>query len=202
MAQRIEDHALIGDCHTAALVTRDGTVDWACLPRFDSASTFAALLGDEHDGHWSLRPTDPDATPVRRHDGDSLVLSTIWTTATGVVEVTDFMPVEAHRATLVRRVRGLTGSVELQQVLRIRFGYGDVLPWIRQVGVDDEPVLVATAGPDAVVVRGPSPGTRRTASRRSRSTSTRPCTAPATGGTTGPPAPAPRARTPTPCGRP
>jgi len=155
MAQRIEDHALIGDCHTAALVTRDGDVDWACLPRFDSASTFASLLGDEHDGQWSLRPADPDATPVRRHDGDSLVLSTVWTTTTGVVEVTDFMPVDAHRATIVRRVRGLTGTVEMRQVLRIRFGYGSVLPWIRQVGNADEPVLVATAGPDAVVVRGP-----------------------------------------------
>ncbi len=154
MTQRIEDHAIIGDCHTAALVDRSGTIDWACLPRFDSPSTFAALLGDEHDGHWTLRPTDQDATAVRRYDEDTLVLTTIWTTATGVVEVTDFMPVGAHRASIVRRVRGLRGEVEVRQAIRIRFDYARALPWVRQVGDDDGPALVATAGPGSVIVTG------------------------------------------------
>ncbi|MEN0102897.1 MAG: glycoside hydrolase family 15 protein [Curtobacterium sp.] len=154
MAQRIEDHAIIGDCYTAALVDRAGTIDWACLPRFDSPSTFASLLGDEHDGHWTLRPTDPDAIAERRYDEDTLVLTTIWTTSTGVVEVTDFMPIGAHRASVVRRVRGLTGEVEVRQALRIRFDYARALPWVRQVGDDDDPALVATAGPGSVIVRG------------------------------------------------
>ena len=151
---RIEDHALIGDTDTAALVGRDGTIDWACLPRFDSPSTFASLLGTEDHGHWSLRPTDPDATSTRRHHRDTLVLATVWTTATGVVEVTDLMPVGAHRAAIIRRVRGLQGSVEIEQVLRIRFDYARALPWVRQIGGDDDPALLATAGPGSVIVRG------------------------------------------------
>ena len=150
---RIEDHALIGDTDTAVLIGRDGTVDWACLPRFDSPSVFASLLGDESHGHWTLRPTDPDATAVRHHDRDTLVLSTVWTTGTGVVEVTEFMPVGSHTASIVRRVRGLVGTVDVEQTLRIRFDYARALPWVRQIGAD-EPVLVATAGPDSVVVRG------------------------------------------------
>ncbi|MGN8050462.1 glycoside hydrolase family 15 protein [Curtobacterium sp. 22159] len=151
---RIEDHALIGDTYTAALVGRDGTIDWACLPRFDSPSTFASLLGTEDHGHWTLRPTDPDATATRRYDHDTLVLATVWTTSSGVVEVTEFMPVGAHRATIVRRVRGLRGSVELRQVLRIRFDYARALPWVRQIGGDEDPALLATAGPGSVIVRG------------------------------------------------
>ncbi|WP_268750905.1 glycoside hydrolase family 15 protein [Curtobacterium sp. Leaf183] len=154
MPQRIEDHAIIGDCYSAALVDRAGTIDWACLPRFDSPSTFAALLGDEHDGHWTLRPTDADARAERHYVPDSLVLRTVWTTATGVVEVTEFMPIDAHRASIVRRVRGLRGSVDLRQTLRIRFDYARALPWVRQVGDDDGPALLATAGPDSVLVRG------------------------------------------------
>lgn len=153
-SNHIEDHALIGDTYTAALVGRDGTIDWACLPRFDSHSTFASLLGTEDHGHWTLRPTDPDATATRRYDHDTLVLSTVWTTSTGIVEVTEFMPIGAHRATIVRRVRGLRGTVEVQQVLRIRFDYARALPWVRQVGGDEDPALLATAGPGSVIVRG------------------------------------------------
>ncbi|QQD77362.1 glycoside hydrolase family 15 protein [Curtobacterium sp. YC1] len=152
---RIEDHALIGDTGTAVLVGRDGTIDWACLPRFDSPSTFASLLGTEEHGHWTLRPVDDEATADRHYDGDTLVLSTIWTTAEGVVEVTEFMPVGAHRPSIVRRVRGLRGTVRMRQTLRIRFDYARALPWIRQVGDDGGPALVATAGPGSVVVRGP-----------------------------------------------
>ncbi len=152
---RIEDHAVIGDTSTAALVGRDGTIDWACLPRFDSTATFASLLGTEDHGHWTLRPTDPTATAHRKYHGDTLVLSTVWTTADGVVEVTEFMPVGAHRPSIVRRVRGLSGTVDVQQTLRIRFDYALALPWVRQIGGDEDPALLATAGPGSVIVRGP-----------------------------------------------
>jgi GH15 family glucan-1,4-alpha-glucosidase len=155
MALNIEDYALIGDCHTAALVGNDGSVDWLCLPRFDSGSAFAAILGDEHDGRWLLRPTDAAATSTRSYLDDSLVLLTTWTTPTGVVEVTDFMPLDDHRADVVRRVRGVSGTVELHQELRIRYEYATELPWVRQIGRDDQHSLLATAGPNSIVVRGP-----------------------------------------------
>ncbi|PZF66247.1 glycoside hydrolase family 15 protein [Curtobacterium sp. MCBD17_013] len=155
MALHIEDYALIGDCHTAALVGRDGSIDWLCLPRFDSASAFAALLGDEDDGRWLLRPDDDTATATRRYLDDTFVLVTTWTTSTGVVEVTEFMPSGDRRADLVRRVRGVRGSVAMRQELRIRYGYGATVPWMRQIGHDDAHVLLATAGPDSIVVRGP-----------------------------------------------
>ncbi len=155
MPAPIEDYALVGDTHTAALIGRNGSVDWLCLPRFDSPSTFGALLGDEHSGRWLLAPTDPQATSERRYVDDSFVLVTTWTTSTGVVEVTELMPHGDRRADLIRRVRGVRGTVELQQELRIRFGYADSLPWVRQVEDDGGHALVAVAGPDAVVMRGP-----------------------------------------------
>ncbi|HWR84694.1 MAG TPA: glycoside hydrolase family 15 protein [Rhodoglobus sp.] len=155
MARPIEDYAIIGDCHTAALVGRDGSIDWLCLPRFDSASTFGAVLGDRDSGRWLLRPTDPDAVAERRYLEDTFVLVTRWTTADGVVEVTDLMPHGDRRADVVRRVRGIEGAVTMHVDLRIRFGYADALPWLRQVPELHDHALVATAGPDAVVVRGP-----------------------------------------------
>jgi len=88
----IEDYALIGDCHTAALVSRDGSIDWLCLPRFDNEAIFAGLLGDDEHGRWLLRPLDPSATPQRRYEGDTFILSTVWETPTGSAEVMDFMP--------------------------------------------------------------------------------------------------------------
>jgi GH15 family glucan-1,4-alpha-glucosidase len=155
MALPIEDYAIIGDCHTAALVGRDGSIDWLCLPRFDSASTFGALLGTEDHGRWLLAPADPAATRTWSYAEDTFILVTTWTTATGVVEVTDLMPHGDRRADLVRRVRGVSGSVELHVDLRIRFGYADALPWVRQVREKDHHALIAVAGPDALVVRGP-----------------------------------------------
>ena len=155
MALPIEDYAIIGDCHTAALVGRDGSMDWLCLPRFDSASTFGALLGTEEHGRWMLAPTDPGATSSRRYVEDTFILVTTWTTSTGVVEVTDLMPHGDRRADVIRRVRGVSGSVELHVDLRVRFGYADALPWIRQVTENGHHSLVAIAGPDAIVVRGP-----------------------------------------------
>jgi len=155
MTLGIEDYALIGDCHTAALVGRNGSIDWLCLPRFDSGSTFAALLGHEDDGRWLLHPADTDATAARAYVDGTLVLVTTWTTATGTVEVTDFMPYGDRRADVVRRVRGVSGSVDMHQEVRVRYDYGSALPWVRQVGRDGQPALVATAGPNSVIVRGP-----------------------------------------------
>jgi GH15 family glucan-1,4-alpha-glucosidase len=156
MALNIEDYALISDCHSAALVGRDGSIDWLCLPRYDSASLFGALLGDENHGRWLLAPADDAATATRSYPGDTFVLSTIWTTTTGRVEVLDFMPHGDGRADLVRRVRGLSGTVHMTQDLRFRFGYATTVPWVRQLTGEPVRGLVAIAGPDAVVVRGPA----------------------------------------------
>ena len=151
----IEDYALIGDCHTAALVGNNGSIDWLCLPRFDSPSTFGALLGNEDHGRWLLAPTDENATSTRSYVEDTFILVTHWTTETGEVEVTDVMPHGDRRADVLRRVRGIRGEVDMHVDLRIRFGYADALPWIRQVPEKGGNALLAVAGPDAVVVRGP-----------------------------------------------
>ncbi len=151
MTTPIEDYALIGDCHTAALVSRSGSIDWLCLPRFDSTSCFAALLGDESNGHWSLGPVET-ATSTRRYAGHSMVLVTRHEVASGVVEVREAMPMGGRRADVVRQVRGISGRVTMRQELVVRYGYGKILPWVRRVEGDDE-LLLATAGPDAVVLR-------------------------------------------------
>ncbi|MFH8406374.1 glycoside hydrolase family 15 protein [Streptomyces sp. NPDC018019] len=145
----IEDHALIGDLQTAALIGRDGSVDWLCLPHFDSAACFAALLGDRENGHWLLAPAAPGARPERAYRGDSLVLDTVWHTTTGSVRVTDFMPQRDRAPDLVRIVEGLDGDVAMQGVLRLRFDYGLVVPWVRHVGR----CRVAVAGPDSAWLR-------------------------------------------------
>jgi GH15 family glucan-1,4-alpha-glucosidase len=152
----IEDYALIGDMQTAALVSRDGAIDWLCLPRFDSDAVFAALLGDERNGQWRLRPAAGPAAgaPVveRSYLPDTLILTTRWTTAGGTVQVTDFMPPRnAAPPVLVRLVEGLTGTVEMESVLRMRFGYGRVVPWVRRFGES----INAVAGPDSVWLRTP-----------------------------------------------
>jgi len=154
MALRIEDYALIGDCHTGALIGNDGSIDWLCLPRFDSASTFGALLGDEDHGRWLLAPKGRVLSTERRYEDDTFVLLTRWVTESGEVEVTDFMPFGDRRADIVRRVTGISGSVEMHQELRIRFGYADAIPWVRQLPEEGDHALVAVAGPDSVVLRG------------------------------------------------
>ncbi|MFW0793773.1 glycoside hydrolase family 15 protein [Gordonia sp. CPCC 205515] len=151
---RIEDYAIVGDCRTAALISLRGGIDWFCLPRYDSASIFAALLGTEEHGHWTLAPSDPDATVSRRYDGDTLILVTRWETGTGVAEVHEFMPIDGGRVDLVRRVVGISGHVEFTSELRMRFDYARAVPWVRQVGDENGPGLRAIAGPDAIVVRG------------------------------------------------
>ncbi|CAG6397233.1 glycoside hydrolase family 15 protein [Streptomyces cocklensis] len=151
MAGRIEDYALIGDMQTAALVCRDGTVDWLCLPRFDSPAVFAGLLGTEQHGFWRLGPTHrdserPPAATRRRYRGDSLVLESEWDTARGTVRVIDFMPPRDGAPQLIRIVEGVSGRVPMSSALRMRFAYGQVVPWVHKVG--DR--TVAVAGPDSV----------------------------------------------------
>jgi GH15 family glucan-1,4-alpha-glucosidase len=158
MPLAIEDYALIGDCHTGALVGTDGSIDWLCLPRFDSASTFGALLGDKQHGHWRVNPVGATRCTSRAYEWDSFVLVTRWETETGVAEVVDLMPHGDRRADVIRRVRGVSGTVHMEQVIRIRFDYADAVPWIRQSpghGADGSHALLAVAGPDAVVLRGP-----------------------------------------------
>lgn len=165
MAQLIENYAMLGDLHTAALVGIDGSIDWLCLPRFDSPSTFGALLGDPDHGRWLVAPTaslarDSELTATRAYRDHTFVLVTRWVTPTGEVEVTDLMPLGDDRADVIRRVTGINGRVEMHVDLRIRFGYAGALPWIRQVneGSADshDRALIAVAGPDAIIVRGPA----------------------------------------------
>ncbi|GGX94421.1 glycoside hydrolase family 15 protein [Streptomyces hiroshimensis] len=153
---RIEDYALIGDLQTSALVGRDGSIDWLCLPRFDSAACFAALLGDEDNGHWRLAPTSAGpGTPCTRRSylPNSLVLETVWETATGTAKVTDFMPQRDRAPDVVRIVEGVSGSVDMLGVLRLRFDYGSVVPWIRRA----DGHRVAVAGPDSAWLRSEPP---------------------------------------------
>ncbi|TDC24380.1 glycoside hydrolase family 15 protein [Streptomyces sp. 8K308] len=152
MAGRIEDYALIGDMQTAALICRDGSADWLCLPRFDSHAVFAALLGTEEHGFWRIGPAHgKDAPPPpasrRRYRGDSLVLESEWDTPRGTVRVIDFMPPRGEDPPqLVRIVEGVSGRVPMRSTLRMRFSYGWVVPWVHKV--DDR--TVAVAGPDSV----------------------------------------------------
>ena len=148
MAGRIEDYAVIGDMHTAALVGRDGSIDWLCLPRFDSPACFAALLGTQDNGHWRIGPQGVSTCTRRRYRPDTLILETEWETPDGTVRVLDLMPTRDNAANVVRIVEGVSGRVEMQSVLRLRFDYGAAVPWVRRI----DGQLVAIAGPDAVWV--------------------------------------------------
>ncbi|GGL82711.1 glucoamylase [Streptomyces fumigatiscleroticus] len=149
MHPRIEDYALIGDEQTAALVGTDGSVDWLCLPRFDSAACFAKLLGDEDNGHWRIAPEGAGRCTRRAYRPDTLVLDTEWETAEGAVRVTDLMPQRDRAPDLVRIVEGLSGEVTVHSVLRLRFDYGSIVPWMRR----SDGHRVAVAGPDSVWLR-------------------------------------------------
>lgn len=154
MPTPIENYAILSNCRTAALVSREGSIDWLCLPRYDSASLFGALLGTRRHGHWSIRPTDPQARVSRAYEPDTFVLVTRWECATGTAEVREFMPVDGGRVELIRRIEGVEGSVDFTSELRMRFDYARALPWVRQVGSPAAPALLAIAGPDAMLVRG------------------------------------------------
>ncbi|MGX1912581.1 glycoside hydrolase family 15 protein [Streptomyces phaeochromogenes] len=155
MPGRIEDYALVGDLLTAALVGCDGSLDWLCLPRFDSPACFAALLGDENNGRWLIAPanadTDEGVTVRRRYRGDSLVLETEWETATGRATVVDFMPRRDGAPSVVRIVEGHSGTVDLHMDLRLRFEYGSVVPWMHR----ENGRLTGIAGPESVWLTTP-----------------------------------------------
>lgn len=142
---KIEDYALIGNTHTAALVGRGGSIDWWCVPRFDSGACFAALLGDRENGRWLVAPCDADAKATRSYRAGTLILETVHETATGSVRVLDFMPV-SERPVIARVVEGIRGRVKMRCELLVRFDYGSVVPWVRTLG--DR--LIAIAGPDAL----------------------------------------------------
>ncbi|MDA0265030.1 MAG: glycoside hydrolase family 15 protein [Chloroflexi bacterium] len=151
MSLPIEDYALIGDCESAALVGRDGSIDWFCVPRFDSPACFAALLGTPEHGRWLLAPQDGIQRTRRSYRGDTLVLETEFETETGAVRLTDFMPLRTGSTEIVRIVEGRRGSVEMEMDLTIRFDYGSVVPWVQRI----DGGLLAIAGPDALIMRTP-----------------------------------------------
>ena len=153
MAGAIEDYGLIGDLHTAGLVGRDGSLDWLCLPRFDSPACFAALLGDSSHGHWQIAPDGCGAATRRRYAGDTLILETEWDTDTGTVRLIDFMPPRGEAADIVRIVEGVTGQVRMRSELILRFDYGHVVPWVRH----HDHGITGIAGPDAVWVHSAVP---------------------------------------------
>ncbi len=144
-SRRIEDYALIGNCCTAALVGRDGSIDWLCLPRFDGAACFASLLGDDDNGRWLLCPAGKVVHSSRAYRGDTLILETDFETDEGAVRVVDLMPIDPAMR-VIRQVIGLRGTVKMKTELVIRFDYGQRLPWVRRV----DQALSATAGPDTL----------------------------------------------------
>ena len=148
----IEDYAVVGDTMTAALVARDGSIDWLCLPRFDSGACFARLLGTEDHGRWLLRPAGEVTSSARRYLPGSLVLETTWETPDGGVRVLDFMPVRGEHADVVRIVEGVRGAVRMTTELVVRFDYGRTVPWVRR---HDDGVLSLVAGPDALYLATP-----------------------------------------------
>jgi GH15 family glucan-1,4-alpha-glucosidase len=165
MAARIEDYGLIGDFHTAALVSRDGSIDWLCWPRFDSAACFAALLGDAGNGRWRMSPASANPRITRRYRPDTLILETSFVTLEGEVTLIDFFPLRSKRSHrepshhgkpqashIVRLVVGKRGAVQMHSELVIRFDYGASVPWVRRA---DDGALVGISGPDKVVLYTP-----------------------------------------------
>jgi GH15 family glucan-1,4-alpha-glucosidase len=150
VALRIEDYALIGDTQTAALVGRNGSIDWACFPRFDSGACFAALLGDRDNGRWSIAPQEVDSSVRRRYRDDTLVLETELEVASGAVRLIDFMPIRGQLPDIVRIVEGVRGRVAMHADLTIRFDYGRLVPWVRR----QDSAVTAIGGPDALCLRG------------------------------------------------
>jgi GH15 family glucan-1,4-alpha-glucosidase len=152
VSPRIEDYALIGDLQTAALVSRSGSIDWLCFPRFDSGACFAALLGTEENGRWVMEPNTAPRHVRRRYRPGTLVLETVWETAGGAVRVLDFMPPREKSPDVVRIVEGLRGRVEMRSELVIRFDYGSIVPWVRRMNGN---ARVALGGPDGLCLRTP-----------------------------------------------
>jgi GH15 family glucan-1,4-alpha-glucosidase len=147
---QIEDYAIIGDCETAALVSRAGSIDWLCWPRFDSPACFAALLGGTDHGRWRVAPTDANARVTRQYRGETLILETEFETAEGSVVVIDFMPLRDGKSNVVRTVVGKRGRVAMETQIVFRFDYGSIIPWVSRL---DDGALRAIAGPDMIVIR-------------------------------------------------
>jgi GH15 family glucan-1,4-alpha-glucosidase len=147
----IEDYALIGDCKSAALVSRKGSIDWFCCPRFDSEACFAALLGAREHGRWLIAPQAP-ARVTRRYRPNTLVLETHFETEEGAATLIDFMPLSGHHSTIVRLVTGTRGKVTMSTELILRFGYGAIVPWVTRL---EDGALRAIAGPDMMILRTP-----------------------------------------------
>jgi len=152
MACKIEDYAIIGDCETAALVGRDGSIDWLCWPRFDSSACFAALVGTADNGRWLIEPVDSRARRSRRYRDRSLILETEIESSSGAATIVDFMPPREKASDVVRLVRGTRGRLEMRTELKIRFDYGSLVPWIAQL---DDGAWRAVEGPDLAVLRTP-----------------------------------------------
>ncbi|MCK1301602.1 glycoside hydrolase family 15 protein [Bradyrhizobium sp. 24] len=152
MSQKIEDYALIGDCETAALVGRNGSIDWLCWPAFDSDACFAALLGTHKNGRWLIAPGEDVTATSRRYLGDTLILETRFETKSGTVALIDFMPPRGKASDIVRLVRGVSGTVKMRMELVIRFGFGVDIPWVRRI----DHSLLAVAGQDMTVLRTPA----------------------------------------------
>jgi len=151
MAARIEDYAIIGDCRTAALVSRDGSIDWFCCPRFDSEACLAALLGTNEHGRWSIAPRG-EARITRRYRPNTLILETRFETDDGAATLIDFMPVSGRHSIIVRLLVGTRGKVAMSTELILRFGYGAIVPWVTRL---EDGALRAIAGPDMVILRTP-----------------------------------------------
>ena len=151
MSQKIEDYALIGDCETAALVGRSGSIDWLCWPAFDSDACFAAILGTNKNGRWLIAPTEAVTATSRCYRDDTLILETRFETAGGSVALIDFMPPRGQASDIVRLVRGISGRVKLRMELVIRFGFGIDIPWVRRT--EDGSALLAICGQDMTVLR-------------------------------------------------
>ena len=155
MASRIEDYALLGDCETAALVSKNGSIDWLCWPRFDSDACFAALLGTPDNGRWLIAPADGAARVSRAYRGDALILETRIETEEGSAVLIDFMPVRGSRnSDLIRMVVGERGTVRMHTELVIRYGYGKAVPWVSRL---EDGGLKAVSGPDMIVLHTPVP---------------------------------------------
>jgi GH15 family glucan-1,4-alpha-glucosidase len=152
LSSRIEDYGLIGDCETAALVGRDGSIDWLCWPAFDSDACFAALLGTRKNGRWLIAPTEDVTQISRRYWDNTLILETRFETANGTVAVIDFMPPRGKASDIVRLVRGVAGKVKLRMELVIRFGFGADIPWVKRT---EDGALLAICGQDMTVLRTP-----------------------------------------------
>ena len=152
---RLEDYALIGDCATAALVSRDGSIDWLCWPRFDSDACFAALLDTPRAGRWRIAPTDPSARTTRRYRPGTLILETTYETDQGAAVLIDFMPIGGSGSSVVRIVRGLRGRLPMCFELALRFEYGAVIPWVTRLRTGFG--VRAIAGPSLVVLHSTVP---------------------------------------------